>query len=368
MTDVHVPPDEAIEVLATFTCATCNDEWDNSDRHPVYDHMCYSCGDEFFTCEWCGTAENNNYMHSCDSPSAILCESCHSNGTAWCEWCNVTYDTDQYSGCPNGCDNRDEDCLHDYGYKPYPIFHDVCGTAHPERGVVYMGVELEMEAFDADLRTGVTTVEDLLGDFAYCKSDSSISYGMEMVTHPMTLEYAQARDWSVLTLLRRQGFRSWNTTTCGMHIHVSRTAFDGSAHLFRFSQLVLKNEHTCTTFAGRAANGYCSFADGYQPGFIAKVIKGQHYANRGAVNLQNGSTVEVRMFRGSLKEQRLLANIEFVHAAVQYTRELTVPQVATGGLSWRAFATWITDHRNTYPHLFAALSLDPAQPTSAGND
>jgi len=367
MTDVHVPPDEAIEV-ATFTCGACNCLYPEDDRHYLYELMCDACGEEHFTCEWCCSDRHRDRMFTCDMPDATICENCYYNGVSRCDSCDVAYDHESYGSCPNGCHDRDEDCLHDYGYKPYPIFHDVVGTVHPERGVVYMGVELEMEAFDADLRTGVTTVDQLLGDFAYCKSDSSISYGMELVTHPMTLEYAQARDWSVLALLRRHGFRSWNTTTCGMHIHVSRTAFDGSAHLFRFAQLVLKNEHTCTTFAGRSANGYCSFADGYQPGFIAKVIKGQHYANRGAVNLQNGATVEVRMFRGSLKEQRLLSNMEFVHAAVQYTRELTVPQVATGALSWRAFATWITDHRNVYPHLFAALSLDPARPTSAGND
>jgi len=367
MTDVHVPPDEAIET--EFVCPQCDESFPESERHYYYDNMCADCGNNTFTCDWCHCSYTHEDTYSCDYPMATICSGCYESGTGWCEACGSTYDNDNWSACPNGCEDRDTGCLLNYGYKPYPIFHDVNGHVSPERGVVYMGVELEMEAEGvANLRDGVDTVRRYLGEFAYCKDDSSISYGMEMVTHPMTLEYAQARDWSVLTHLRRQGFRSWNTTTCGMHIHVSRTAFDGSAHLFRFAQLVLKNEHTCTTFAGRAANGYCSFADGYQPGFIAKVIKGQHYANRGAVNLQNGATVEVRMFRGSLKEQRLLSNMEFVHAAVEYTRELTVPQVATGGLSWRAFATWITDHRNVYPHLFAALSLDPAQPTSAGND
>lgn len=365
MTDVHVPPDEAIET--EFVCPACDESFSEDSRHYAYENLCGDCGNNTFTCEWCNHAYTYEDSYTCDYPSeVIICSSCYETGTSWCEHCGVTYDNDNYSRCPNGCDDRDSDCLLNYGYKPYPIFHDVGGTVSPARGVVYMGVELEMEAEGmASLRDGVDTVRRRLGDFAYCKDDSSLSHGMEMVTHPMTLEYAQNRDWSVLSSLRQQGFRSWDTTTAGMHIHVARTAFDGPSHLYRFTQLVLKNEPACTSFAGRTANGYCSFRDGYQPGFLAKVIKGREYGSRGAVNLQNGATVEVRMFRGSLKKKRLLANLEFVHAAVEYTRVLTVPQVATGGLSWRAFATWITDNRETYPHLFASLSLDPSNTSNA---
>jgi hypothetical protein len=358
MTDVHVPPDEAIE---TFTCAVCDDVWNTNDRHPIYDEMCEPCGEDHFTCDWCGSVTNVNYMNTCDSPHAIICESCCSTGTRWCPDCNTTYDTDHWSSCPNDCDRGDDDQLYGYGFKPYPVFHDVHDTdVPPQRGTVYMGVELEMEATSgATPNEGVNIITRHLGAFAYCKEDGSLQYGLEMVTHPMTLEYAQTRDWSVLSVLRTNGFRSWDTQTAGMHIHVSRTAFDGPSHLYRFTQLVLKNEPACTTFAGRKNDTYASFRDGYQPGFLAKVIKGRDYGSRGAVNLQNGATVEVRMFRGSLKKQRLLANLEFVHAAVEYTRMLTVPEVATGALSWRAFATWITDNRTTYPHLFASLSLDP---------
>lgn len=362
MTDVHVPPDEAVE---TFTCAICDDVWNTNDRHPIYDEMCCECGEDHFTCEWCGSVHNVNYMNSCDFPSSIICESCHDHGTSWCEHCDTTYDNNHWS-CPNDCDRGDNDRLNGYGYKPYPVFHDVDGQVSPVRGTVYMGVELEMEAMNGSTpNEGAYIIEGQLGTFAYCKEDASLQYGLEMVTHPMTLEYAQNRDWSVLSSLRQQGFRSWDTTTAGMHIHVARTAFDGTSHLYRFTQLVLKNEPACTTFAGRQNDTYASFRDGYQPGFLAKVIKGREYGSRGAVNLQNGATVEVRMFRGSLKKKRLLANLEFVHAAVEYTRVLTVPQVATGGLSWRAFATWITDNRETYPHLFASLSLDPSNTSNA---
>jgi hypothetical protein len=293
-------------------------------------------------------------MYYCNHPAASICESCYSDFVVHCDHCDEYYSGDDYSGCPNDCGQDDR--LLNYGYKPYPVFHDVDGKVSPVPGVVYMGVELEMESNDHVVNDCVDVIDRHLGSFAYCKEDGSLSHGLEMVTHPFTLEYAHKPNlWSVLDELRRMGCRSWNTTTCGMHIHVSRTAFDGSAHLFRFTQLVLKNEPACTSFAGRKNDTYASFRDGYQPGLLAKVIKGREY----------GATVEVRMFRGSLRINRLLANLEFVHAAVEYTRELTVPQVATGGLSWRAFATWITDHRNRYSHLFEYLSLDPGTPNTS---
>ena len=367
MTDVHVPPDEATEV-EPCSCdwasvyahtTTCSD-----DPHPDYPDLCMAHGRDARTCDWCARAVHRHDTYYCNHPAAHICESCYYDFVVNCDHCDEYYSTDDYSGCPNDCGTADR--LLNYGYKPYPAFHDVDGLVPPVPGVVYMGVELEMESNDHVVNDCVDLIDRHLGSFVYCKEDGSLSHGLEMVTHPFTLEYAHKPNlWSVLDELRRMGCRSWNTTTCGMHIHVSRTAFDGSAHLFRFTQLVLKNEPACTSFAGRKNDTYASFRDGYQPGLLAKVIKGREYGSRGAVNLQNGATVEVRMFRGSLRINRLLANLEFVHAAVEYTRELTVPQVATGGLSWRAFATWITDHRNTYSHLFEYLSLDPGTPNTS---
>ena len=367
MTDVHVPPDEATEVepcscdwASTYAyITTCSGE-----PHPDYPDLCMAHGRDARTCDWCSRTMHHYDMYYCNYPSATICEPCYNDFVVRCDHCDEYYSMDDYSGCPNDCGQGDR--LLNYGYKPYPIFHDIDATDVPPRpGVVYMGVELEMESRDHAVNDCVDLIDRRLGGFVYCKEDGSLSHGLEMVTHPFTLEYAHTPNlWSVLDELRRMGCRSWNTTTCGMHIHVSRTAFDGSAHLYRFTQLVLKNEPACVSFAGRKNDTYASFRDGYQPGFIAKVIKGRAHGSRGAVNLQNGATVEVRMFRGSLRINRLLANLEFVHAAVEYTRELTVPQVATGALSWRVFATWITDHRNTYSHLFEYLSLDPGNPNT----
>lgn len=326
--------------IPDIVCEWCQCE---EQPHDTFWNLCQSCADEARTCADCGFMDHHDNMY-------------------WSERHDADYCPDCYPRCT-------DDALEDYGYKPEPVFHTMDGTydnydlSEVMRTAPFMGFELEMECRGAyTVNEAVETVSAKWGSFAYCKHDGSLENGLELVTHPFTLEYAHnCIDWSLLDRLRNMEFRSWNTRTAGMHVHVNRATFTGQAHLYRFAQLVYKNEPTCKAFAGRDSE-YASFADGYQKGHLAKIVKGECRSNRGAVNMLNASTIEVRIFRGSLKPQRVLANLEFVHAAVEYTRTIPVRDVVQGGLSWRAFATWILDNRTTYPHLFSYLDLNPTAP------
>ncbi len=61
----------------------------------------------------------------------------------------------------------------------------------------------------------------------YCKHDGSLDDGFEIVTHPMTLEYHRnSMPWDcMLNELRDMGYLSHKANTCGLHIHVNRSAF-----------------------------------------------------------------------------------------------------------------------------------------------
>ncbi len=61
----------------------------------------------------------------------------------------------------------------------------------------------------------------------YCKHDGSLEDGFEIVTHPMSLEYHEKHmPWAaVLQEAVSMGYRSHQAGTCGLHIHVSRSAF-----------------------------------------------------------------------------------------------------------------------------------------------
>jgi len=59
------------------------------------------------------------------------------------------------------------------------------------------------------------------------KSNDSIDRGFEIVSHPMSLDYhTDKMNWSeVFDKAVSMGYRSHQTDTCGLHIHVSRDAF-----------------------------------------------------------------------------------------------------------------------------------------------
>ena len=61
----------------------------------------------------------------------------------------------------------------------------------------------------------------------YAKHDGSIADGFELVSHPMSLEYhLNMMNWrGVFATALELGYRSHQTSTCGLHIHVNRSAF-----------------------------------------------------------------------------------------------------------------------------------------------
>jgi len=197
-----------------------------------------------------------------------------------------------------------------------------------------MGFELEVESDGNSIRDAAEVVTNALGERIYLKEDGSLSQGFEIVTHPHSLEEYQANfDWSALTDLRRLGFRSWDTRTCGLHVHVSRTAFGVmqkraditkiQAHELRFMKLIYDNDRQISRLAA-------------------------------AVNSENSETLEVRVFRGSLKPARVLMALELVQSAVEYTRDLHV-SANNKALSWMMFTRYVANNAETYPNLFTAM-------------
>ena len=128
-------------------------------------------------------------------------------------------------------------------------------------------------------------------------------------------------------------------------------------------KLIYDNQRQVERIAGRSENSYASFND---KGKLVRKIKYGHQENGrySAINTENDATLEVRVFKGSLIPERVLSAIEFVHAAVEYTRDLNVMssqiktsngKVKSGALSWLAFCSFIYANTEQYPNLFATM-------------
>jgi len=224
-----------------------------------------------------------------------------------------------------------------------------------------MGFELEVEARNTTRSEGAELAHTQLGDRAYLKEDGSLSDGFEIVTHPHTLSmYQTSFPWDTLDKLQRAGMRSWNTRTCGLHVHVSRRAFHvkngiftdivkTQGHELRFMKLIYDNQRMVERIAGRSNNNYASFQDKNK--LVSKVKHGtQENGRYSAINTENDATLEVRVFKGSLRKERVLSALEFVHSAVEYTRDLKVTG-KNNALSWLQFTRYVAENQEQYPNL-----------------
>ena len=109
----------------------------------------------------------------------------------------------------------------EYNYKPEPIFYG--------SGDLFMGIELEIDKggeYNSNAQK-LLNIANARAEHIYCKHDGSIEEGFEIVSHPMTLEYhIDNMNWKeVFEAAVAMDYRSHQTTTCGLHIHVNRHAF-----------------------------------------------------------------------------------------------------------------------------------------------
>ena len=333
-------------------CAVCTEEfWNNhSDT-------------DYFECENCNsyTQYDNSLWYSGER----YCEPCIDSNVYTCEDCNEQYWDGSGHYCEN--DDNDESLIHNYSYRPSAFFFG--------DGKYHFGFELEVEARGNGRYDGATIVQNALGGHAYLKEDGSLSDGFEIVTHPHTLDkYHTDFDWGVLDKLKTQGYRSWNTRTCGLHVHVSRTAFGTGdpwaygvpssqrsqmilkrqSHELRFMKLIYDNQRQVERIAGRSNNHYATFQD---KGNLVRKIKYGHQENGrySAINTENDDTIEVRVFKGSLRKERVLSAIEFVHASVEYTRDIKVT-TKNHALSWLKFTGYVANNAELYPNLVTIMS------------
>jgi hypothetical protein len=223
-------------------------------------------------------------------------------------------------------------------------------------------------------------------DLAYLKHDGSLNNGFEIVTHPMSHSFFknEAQDlWLTLEELRSNDLykvKSWDTKTCGLHIHISRTGFNGGAHMHRFLNLVYSNPDFYSTLAGRTSDQWAKFTDinqreyarnsdgdripdldngGYQiiskRTFAHKLSAERNSDRYSAVNTNNRETLEMRIFRGSVNGDTIKAQIDLAHASVEYTRTLTVQDVREGALSADNLMWYVFQNETLYPELTARI-------------
>lgn len=346
---------------------------------------------------------NDTWCDSCFDDSAVYCED---NGEHWPrddayyserEDCYYSYDRDEDDDDDDDDEEDRNQPIMSYSTNVLNVLDYPSGITSSHFGEFTMGIELEMTSGDHDTNESAESVRSRLGS-AYCiiKSDGSLPHnGFEVVTSPQGLakHIEVFKAWEI-----DPAYRAWNTGKCGMHVHIDSRAFT-QLTVGKFLMFINSsgNVDFIRKIAGRhpsvddQARSYCAAEHQSilaNPKTAVKGKSGERYrmvnmcnlgsreARRLGLSMDNSyngkyNTVELRIFRASLKKERLLAQIEFTHASVMFCR------VA----SWRdlngtSFVKWLKTVAGQYPaltkwygvrnvHTSTPTVIAPAQDTCA---
>jgi len=294
---------------------------------------CDDCG------EWELVREVRSYYNNED---AQICRSCIDDSYRWSDYYDMYVYSDSSRDALDQYGNRcviheddddfqfddDDDEYHHVDYSPSARvignYHSSKGSQRPQISdwtkmkKRYLGVELEVEVRDNERGEKALALHKLINDEqfgakVFFENDGSLSNGFEIISQPMGLDkhrdlWAWLKDKNAVRSLR-----SHNTTTCGLHVHVSK---DGLSKL-QIAKIVSfindpDNEDLVRAVARRYAEGYCRIKS-------KKIGRSAQSDDRyEAVNITPRKTIEFRIFKGSLKYESVMAAIQFSNALVEF--------------------------------------------------
>lgn len=217
------------------------------------------------------------------------------------------------------------------------------------------GVELEVKVVGLDESAAATEfIRKTTGEnqTILAKFDRSIGGGFEAVSVPMELEEHIEAWRGGLAFLRNNpnSFQTWNSGTCGMHVHINRRAC--TTQIIRRMNYFINapgNLEVIAFVAGRNGNSYCRRIP--KP-LTSPVRDTEHDERYQGFNTTNPNTVEIRIFRACSDERRFTANLEFCKALYYFCGENHTAK----RLCVKRFKAFVDNSAASYPYLAELLS------------
>ena len=201
-------------------------------------------------------------------------------------------------------------------------------------------------------------VNDTLG-YTYCKHDGSLINGIEIVSHPATIQYHMSKKEIYEKLfkdMRTLGWRSHDDGSCGLHFHISLHPLEAANPFAIHNMLILYDRFwdKLVRFSRRTETQLNHWALRYdakdqQYSTVKNMAKreGSRYM---AINLQNEHTVEIRMWRGTLKPETFFGTLQLVDLITRKCIEIGNDPTRAQSITWEE----LTDCN--YPELRAQLA------------
>jgi hypothetical protein len=263
-----------------------------------------------------------------------------------------------------------------YTYKPEYKFM----TMPKEQTECYFGLELEINTKIpwVDIHRAMTTVLPIQEDFIFAKQDGSIvgkfSNSYEIVSHPMSPRRMRSEFTTLFKKIERivadKGLE-WSdvfdtdTTSTGIHIHVSKGSFTplSRTHKKKFMMLWNTSSPAISKFTSKLAcrdlksHRYAKHSSSYSGRSLAWMLTEGKNSDRHSACNETPHTVEVRAFRGQPTVASIRHAIDTTEAMLRFTE-----QAANSQLSRHFpyhFMTWLgKQNRNSYRNLKRTLASE----------
>jgi hypothetical protein len=342
--------------------------------------VCASCFRNYVNCAGCGNKFHTSTMKlhnitvdvgndSTETFPKLLCVKCGAS-VKNCISCSYPYlQRNMYNGdtCQS-CHRIMHHPIHQWSFKPKAIFR-LAPHERKREDSLFMGIEWEVENHTGKSHEyHIKQLHTFLPPTAfYCKTDSSIQNGFEVVTQPFTWEtWKGDRDaWNAMLAYCRDNKLSskspmygkgWDKT-CGIHIHLSKAAFT-TTHLYKFMKFFYSKDNRnfildisgreVNHLTGNRENEYFSFRkqDLNQLPDCAKNKQLASGERHSAVNLMLKNSVEVRIFNSTVETPIFFKNVEFCHAVYYFARDTSMQN-----LTAEDFLKYISVKPKTYANL-----------------
>ena len=336
-----------VEFKTIAQCKNCG-EWTEdyitiNSRHGNF-QVCCECADNYFYCEDCEEYYDDTYDTFETIGGRVICEDCRYNDYVECHDCgaivrcgsDMAYycdDCDEYF-CERCWDEHyhEENLLYDYH-----DFHDwqLKKTDNEEEPPFYIGHELEIDD-GSNMSAAVDTISSIGG---ICMHDGSLGVkGIEFISHPFSYNYMLSQEQAYRNafdkLANEYGYKSHNTSTCGLHFHVTRpTDTKIIDRIILFMETYKEEIIQLSRRKSGELNHWSRFLSDKKSTVDEKIIKSLDYIVKNketcdrymALNLTNSKTIEFRFFKGTLKYETFMADFEFINNLVTFASDLKLP-------------------------------------------
>lgn len=237
-----------------------------------------------------------------------------------------------------------------------------------------LGVELETTNKDGLVSGEIVSSLRRPQEFWVPKADSSVT-GPELVSYPATLSWWREHEADLREMfqnLLHAGFRSHDGGAAGMHVNISRAAFDNWRHLYRFMVLLHADPQWTLRMSQRTKNSLDYFSNltwrerprlGIARDYVgstalkmgdravavyasSKFNVPMAHGRHTAFNVPGDGRYEFRVPRGSLRIDRFFKNLEWTVGMIEFTRKCHATYARP-----KKFMEYVRNNRDKYPYL-----------------